>query len=141
MRCWRPVVVHFFLPESHLVVALIVLLATNAKRVMARRSLNDYQPKNPLLDKPKRSLHNRMDALLGNSAAVAAQLIEGRAPRDRVHLIRNGIDLARFANPKSVSRLADKVVIVCVVNHTPYKGYADLVSALAQVPREPAWEL
>lgn len=141
MREWRPDVVHFFLPESYLVGAPIALLASNAKRVMSRRSLNDYQTKHPLLAKLERALHKRMDALLGNSAAVTAQLIEEGAPHDRVHLIRNGIDLARFANPKPVPRPAEKVVIACVANLIPYKGHADLIDALAQVPREPTWEL
>ncbi|MBL0930416.1 MAG: glycosyltransferase [Alphaproteobacteria bacterium] len=141
MRDWRPDVVHFFLPESYLVGAPIALLASNAKRVMSRRSLNDYQAKHPLLARLERILHKRMDALLGNSAAVTAQLIDEGAPRDRVHLIRNGIDLARFANPKPVPRPADKVVIACVANLIPYKGHADLIDALALVPREPAWEL
>ncbi len=141
MRGWRPDVVHFFLPESYLVGAPIALLTSNAKRVMSRRSLNDYQAKHPLLAKLERALHKRMDALLGNSAAVTAQLVEEGAPRDRVHLIRNGIDLARFANSKPVPRPADKVVIACVANLIPYKGHADLIDALAQIPREPAWEL
>ncbi|MBN9495482.1 MAG: glycosyltransferase [Alphaproteobacteria bacterium] len=141
MREWRPDVVHFFLPESYLVGAPIALLTSNAKRVMSRRSLNDYQTKHPLLAKLERVLHKRMDALLGNSAAVTAQLIDEGAARDRVHLIRNGIDLARFATPKPVPRPTDNVVIACVANLIPYKGHADLIDALAQVPREPAWEL
>jgi glycosyltransferase involved in cell wall biosynthesis len=141
MRSWRPDVVHFFLPESYLVGAPIALLTSNAKRVMSRRSLNNYQAKYPLLAKLERALHKRMDALLGNSAAVTAQLIDEGAPRDRVHLIRNGIDLARFANPKPVPRPAEKVVIACVANLIPYKGHADLIDALAQVPCDPAWEL
>lgn len=141
MREWRPDVVHFFLPESYLVGAPIALMVSNAKRVMSRRSLNDYQAKHPLLAKLERALHKRMDAVLGNSAAVTAQLIEEGAARDRVYLIRNGIDLARFANPKPVPRPADKVVIACVANLIPYKGHADLIDALALVPCEPAWEL
>lgn len=141
MREWRPDLVHFFLPESYLVGAPIALLALSAKRVMSRRSLNDYQAKHPLLAKLERALHKRMDALLGNSAAVTAQLIDEGAPRDRVHLIRNGIDLARFANPKPAPRPAEKAVIACVANLIPYKGHADLIDALARIPREPAWEL
>jgi glycosyltransferase involved in cell wall biosynthesis len=141
MRGWRPDVVHFFLPESYLVGGPIALLTSNAKRVMSRRSLNDYQAKHPLLAKLERVLHKRMDAVLGNSAAVTAQLIDEGAPPNRVHLIHNGIDLARFANPQPVPRPADKVVIACVANLIPYKGHADLIDALAQIPREAAWEL
>lgn len=141
MRGWQPDVVHFFLPESYLVGAPVALLTSNAKRVMSRRSLNDYQAKHPLLAKLERALHKRMDALLGNSAAVTAQLIDEGAARDRVHLIRNGIDLARFADPKPVPRPADRVVIACIANLIPYKGHADLIDALARIPRTPDWEL
>lgn len=141
MREWQPDIVHFFLPESYLVGAPIALLASNAKRVMSRRSLNDYQAKHLLLAKVERILHKRMHALLGNSLAITEQLIDEGAPRDRVRLIHNGVDLARFGNPDPVPRPADKAVIACVANLIPYKGHADLIDALAMMPREPAWEL
>lgn len=148
LRSWRPDIVHFFLPEAYLVGAPIACAVSSAKRVMSRRSLNDYQAKHPALARVERALHGRMDASLGNSAAVTAQLIEEGAPRDRVHLIRNGIDLARFASPKprAATRAAlgtpdDAVVLACVANLIPYKGHADLIDALAAVPPAPAWEL
>lgn len=141
LRDWRPDIVHFFLPESYLVGAPIALLASRAKRVMSRRSLNEYQTKHPLLAKIERILHKRMHALLGNSLAITEQLIDEGAPRDRVCLIHNGVDLARFGNADPVPRPADKAVVACVANLIPYKGHADLIDALAMMPRERAWEL
>lgn len=148
MRSWRPDIVHFFLPEAYLVGAPIALAVSRAKRVMSRRSLNDYQAKHPMLARLERALHGRMQALLGNSAAVAAQLIDEGAPRESVHLIRNGIDLARFGAPRPRAAVRAElgtpdgaVVLVCVANLIPYKGHADLIDALAQTPRDLSWEL
>jgi glycosyltransferase involved in cell wall biosynthesis len=148
MRRWRPDIVHFFLPEAYLVGAPIALAASRAKRVMSRRSLNDYQAKHPMLARLERALHGRMQALLANSAAVAAQLIGESAPKERVHLIRNGIDLARFRTPRPRANVRAElgtadgaVVLACVANLIPYKGHADLIDALAQMPRDLSWEL
>jgi glycosyltransferase involved in cell wall biosynthesis len=148
MRSWKPDIVHFFLPEAYLVGAPIARVVSSAKRVVSRRSLNDYQVKRPALARLERALHASMQALLGNSAAVTAQLIAEGAPARRVHLIRNGIDLARFERPRARAALRaelgtspDTVAIACVANLIPYKGHADLIDALARLPRDPPWEL
>jgi glycosyltransferase involved in cell wall biosynthesis len=148
MRSWKPDIVHFFLPEAYLVGAPIARVVSSAKRVVSRRSLNDYQVKRPALARLERALHASMQALLGNSAAVTAQLIAEGAPAPRVHLIRNGIDLARFERPRARAALRaelgtspDTVAIACVANLIPYKGHADLIDALARLPRDPPWEL
>jgi glycosyltransferase involved in cell wall biosynthesis len=148
MRNWKPDIVNFFLPEAYLVGAPIALAKSSAKLVMSRRSLNHYQVKHPLLARLERSLHGRMDALLGNSAAVVVQLIAEGAPRPRVHLIRNGVDLARFENAKSrdetragIGTAQDVVVVSCVANLIPYKGHADLIDALVPLRGKSNWEL
>lgn len=148
MRSWKPDIVNFFLPEAYLVGAPIAMASCTAKLVMSRRSLNHYQAKHPILARLERSLHGRMDALLGNSEAVAVQLIAEGASRARVHLIRNGVDLARFENAKSraATRAAigteqDAVVVSCVANLIPYKGHADLIDALVPLRGKSNWEL
>lgn len=148
MRAWKPDIVHFFLPEAYLVGAPIAMAVSSAKRVVSRRSLNDYQAKHPALARLEHALHGCMRALLGNSAAVTAQLVEEGAPKDRVHLIHNGIDLARFEGRRAretvradLGTAEDAVVLACVANLIPYKGHEDLIDALARVPRAPAWEL
>ncbi|MCM0020965.1 MAG: glycosyltransferase [Tagaea sp.] len=148
MRGWRPDIVHFFLPEAYLVGAPIAMAVSRAKRAMSRRSLNDYQAKHPGLARLERALHGRMHALLANSAAVRAQLIGEGAPAARAHLIRNGIDLARFERPRprgetraEIGTPENAVVVACVANLIPYKGHADLIDALARLPGDPSWEL
>jgi len=89
-----------------------------------------------------------MHALLGNSQAVLDDLVAEGAPRDRLHLIRNGIDLSRFAAPApraavraAIGTAPDTLVFVCVANLIAYKGHADLLAALAAARGLPAWEL
>jgi glycosyltransferase involved in cell wall biosynthesis len=148
LRAWRPAIVHFFLPEAYLAGAPVALLASGARRAMSRRSLNEYQAKWPLLARLERMLHGRMHALVGNSQAVVDQLAAEGVPRAHLYLIRNGIDLARFAAPASrastrasIGTGEETLVLVCVANLIPYKGHAELVDALAAARGLPAWEL
>ncbi len=139
---WRPDVVHFFLPGAYLIGAPIALLISPAKRAMSRRSLNDYQSKRPIVAQLERALHARMHALLGNSRAVTAQLIDEGAPPDLVHLIRNGIDIARFDGCSADPASRDRLELLCVANLLPYKGHADLIDALALATKDiPDWRL
>ncbi|MBL8807268.1 MAG: glycosyltransferase [Rhodospirillales bacterium] len=147
MRRWRPDVVHFFLPEAYLVGAPLALAFGNARLAMARRSLNDYQRRRPLLARIERLLHGRMDALVGNAARVVEQLAEEGAPRERLHVIRNGVDLTRFEGAKSryearamLGLGPEVLVLIVVANLIPYKGHEDLIDALAAVGRSmPDW--
>lgn len=148
MRGWRPAIIHFFLPEAYLAGAPVALLASGARRVMSRRSLNDYQMKRPFLARIERRLHSCMHAIVGNSQAVVDELAREGAPRERVHLIRNGIDLSRFIAPRDRSAVRaaigtqlDTVVFACVANLIPYKGHADLIDALSVAHSLPEWEL
>jgi glycosyltransferase involved in cell wall biosynthesis len=148
LRAWKPEIVHFFLPEAYLVGAPIALVASDACRVVSRRSLNDYQLKWPLLARLEHALHGRMDALLANNQAAIDQLAAEGAPRVRLHLIRNGIDLARFSDsaPRARTRASigapdGTIVFICVANLIGYKGHADLIDSLAAGQNLPAWEL
>jgi glycosyltransferase involved in cell wall biosynthesis len=139
LRDWRPDAVHFFLPEAYLIGAHIALAASRAQRLMSRRSLNDYQVRHPLLARFERLLHPRMDALLGNATVVVEQLVQEGAPAGRTHLIRNGLNLARFADVPARAELRrsldvgeSTLVLLIVANIIPYKGHADLIDALAR---------
>lgn len=141
IRTGRPLV-HTFLPEAYLFGASVALLQGAAATIMSRRSRNHYQLRHPIAAWVERRLHQRVDALIGNSRAVIQDLLIEGAPPDRVHLIYNGIDAARFftGEAKLERREAlraelelpdDRVVLTCVANLFLYKGHADLLDALA----------
>jgi len=139
---WRPDIVHFFLPGAYLVGAPLALLTSGAKRVVSRRSLNDYQSKRPELARLERWLHGQMHALAGNSAAIIAQLAAEGAPRERLHLIHNGVDLTAYDAPSVSPCLSRPLTLLIVANLIPYKGHADLIAALAGIAdRMPEWHL
>ncbi len=141
MRVWRPDIVHFFLPEAYLVGAPVALLAGGrARLVMSRRSLAAYQAKRPLLARIERWLHGRMDAVIGNSDAIARELATEGVPPEKLRTIRNGIDLARFDRPQAGT--GTPLTLLIVANLIGYKGHADLIDALA-LARDalPDWQL
>lgn len=138
---WRPGVVHLFLPEAYLVGGLAAWCAGRRPRVMSRRSLNAYQTAHPREAGIERWLHGRMDALVGNSRAICAELATEGAPADRIALLPNGVVMAPATLSRDQARAAlgvteDAVVIACVANLIPYKGHVDLVEAFARVRRD-----
>jgi glycosyltransferase involved in cell wall biosynthesis len=145
----RPDIVHFILPPAYLVGGLVSLVAPTRVRMMSRRNLNHYQRRFPFLAQIERWLHQRMAAVVGNSAAIVAELRDEGAPAARLHLIRNGIELARFADADgaavraALGISATALVLITVANLNPYKGHADLIEALGRSKdRLPAdWQL
>jgi glycosyltransferase involved in cell wall biosynthesis len=141
IRRHRPLV-HTFLMAAPLALALGARAI-----VMSRRSRNFYLEKHPLAGRAERFLHPRMDALVGNSHAVASDLLAEGAPAERVHVIENGIDLAPFEATamNSGTRAAARArlgipeqacVLACVANLFAYKGHADLLAAIAALAPE-----
>jgi glycosyltransferase involved in cell wall biosynthesis len=137
---WRPSIIHFFLPTAYLLGGLCSLVLGRRIFVMSRRSLNRYQTKSPSLAKVEKWLHGRMNAVLGNSAAVVRELREEGVVESRLGLLYNGIDMVPFDKlpPRSSIRnslgVGDGVfLMVCVANLIPYKGHVDLVRALSNI--------
>lgn len=145
IRRARPDLVHFFLPQAYIVGGLAAVLLGIRPRIMSRRSLNAYQAGKPLAARFEHWLHKRMDRLVANSSAVAAELRSEGVPASRITTIVNGIDTARFAGTgRAPARAAlgladDEVAIVSVANLIPYKGHADLVAALGAARLPPRW--
>ena len=107
---------------------------------MSRRSMNDYQRKRPCLAWFERQLHRTLHAALGNSEAVVSQLAgEGIHP-EKLAMIYNGIDLSPFLRVRGRDIVRRELglpngafVLILVANLIPYKGHADLLSALALI--------
>jgi len=137
LRARRPDIVHFFLPGAYLVGALCSAVV-RTKRVMSRRSLAHYQARYPGVRAAERQLHRRMDAVLANSRAVAAELLAEGVPPERLGLIHNGVAIPAVAPGRAAARarlsIADgALVMVCVANLIPYKGHRDLLAALERI--------
>ncbi len=141
----RTDIVHFFLPFSYLAGAPFALLLSRPKIVMSRRSLNRYQNAYPkIFTKIERWLHNKIDAISGNSQKVLEQLItrEG-ATSAKTHLIYNGIatmDLSTNSITKAALTMREyyqidknDIVLVIVANLIPYKGHHDLLDAVSML--------
>ena len=142
--------VHYFLPEPYLIGCMVSPFAGAPMRIMSRRSLSDYQRRHPALGALERRLHAGTALLLGNSKAVADQLVAETGTPGKVGLIHNGIalDQGKTGVPAEQVRRAlglagDAFVITIVANLIDYKGHADLLEALAIArPKLPAaWRL
>ena len=149
-----PDIAHFFLPEAYLIGGLTSLVAGRTHRIMSRRNQNRYQQTRPLAARLEGWLHRRMDAIVGNSRVVMSELAMEGGPPERLTMIANGIETARFAplGPGYAGREAarkrfglgaDSLAIVMLATLLPYKGHADVLTALARAaPRLPSrWRL
>lgn len=138
----KPQIVHFYLPLAYMLGAPVALLARVPIKVMSRRSLNIYQRKRPLVHQIERWLHAQMATVLGNSEQVVRELVDQEGcPPEKVGLIYNGTDLSAIAAARrfDISILgipAGSFILIMVANLIPYKGHADLLSALGEVAPE-----
>ena len=140
LRKRRPDVLHFFLPESYLVGAIVAIAAGHRVCVMSRRSLSHYQRNHRFLAGLERILHRRMTALLGNSQAVVDELAGEAGDRGKIGLIHNGVEVPPLNDAQQRVGLrgrlglpVDAFVMVIVANLITYKGHADLLDALALI--------
>ena len=155
LRLWwravrlRPTALHAYLPLTNFLGTVAGRLALVPVVITSRRALGTHQDRHPLW-RPFDRLANRLSTLVTvNSRAVAADTVarDGIAP-NRLVLIPNGLDFSRFDEPlgeRAAMRTAlgldtpDGITpgIVVVGNLIPYKGYADLIDAIAQLkPRD-----
>jgi len=135
----KPDILHYFLPEPYLI-GSAAAAGRNPIKIMSRRSLSVYQGNHPMLAKLERLLHRTVAALIGNSSAVAAQLITESGAPEKVGIIHNGIEppppvdtAARAAHRRAVGIPADAFVIATIANLIPYKGHSDLLAGLGAV--------
>ena len=131
-------IIHFFLPASYWLGAPLSFIFSNAKRVMSRRSLNDYLSHRPFIRQFESFLHRRMHFILGNSKSVVDQLIAEGSPPNKTGLIYNGVSAPVSSTNPSTLRQAlgipeSSLVLVIVANLIAYKGHIDLLKAMAQV--------
>ncbi|MBK8978581.1 MAG: glycosyltransferase [Planctomycetes bacterium] len=81
----------------------------------------------------------RANAVICVSAALQRRLLEFGAPADRMHVLRNGVDLATFRPVEPLSRAAlmqdpSRHLLLMVGHLTPLKGQDRALDALAMLP-------
>jgi glycosyltransferase involved in cell wall biosynthesis len=97
--------------------------------VHSGRMVTSHSPRRVHLD---RLLYRRADAVIVLNNEQAA-FLEDRlhVPRSRIHLMPNGLDMARFAPPSPGSR--SNLEVVCVASLTPVKDHQTLLKAWSSV--------
>jgi glycosyltransferase involved in cell wall biosynthesis len=135
----KPQIMHFFLPLAYMLGAPLAILLRVPVKVMSRRSLNTYQGGQSGVHRIERFLHARMNAVVANSKRVARDLIESEGcPPDKVGLIYNGTDLSAVSaaardESSGEGQAAPPLTLIIVANLIPYKGHADLLTALGGI--------
>ncbi len=129
---------HFFLPKSYLLGGFLTLFSSK-KKIMSRRSLNNYHKKyffiSLILEK---FLHRQMNLILTNTEAIKEQLITNESvSNDKVKVIPNFITSVgqRKKTKKKILRF------IYVANFIPYKNHLVLLEICSKIKVENRWEL
>jgi glycosyltransferase involved in cell wall biosynthesis len=133
-------IIHTLLPDAYLIGSLANILVRRRPLVMSRLSMNAYQNLKPFRGILERHvLHRFVHRAIGNSNAILTQLRTEGLPASKLHLIRNGIDVAAFER-EMVSReqarhylglSSGSLIFSSVANLHGYKGHRDLLNALS----------
>ena len=135
-------VVHAFLSEPYLAASLSQLTLSQPRPALihGRRSLAFYAARHRFARPLEVAAHRLSTVLVGNSTAVANELIVEARSSDKVCIIHNGIPIGGLVSPseRSAARKTfglpdDAFVLSLVANFHSYKGHADLLAALARV--------
>lgn len=126
--------VHCFDFYSNIVGVPAARLARTPAVIASQRDMGDIRPRSQQL------IHSlalgRATHILVNSEAIAARLTHLRAGReDRLGVIHNGVDLARFAPVAPLANAEDLMTVGTLAMLRPEKGLVQLVEAAAIVAR------
>ncbi len=133
-------VVHAYLSEPYLAAfaAYKSMLGPKPPLVLGRRSLAFYGAKHPYMRLVEHRAHRTATRLVGNSAAVATELMRECGAPEKVVVIYNGIPLGepvsaaeRREARKAFGVAEDELLLAMVANFHPYKGHIDLIEALS----------
>jgi glycosyltransferase involved in cell wall biosynthesis len=135
LRSRRVQIVHCFDFYSNILGVTAARLARVPVIIASQRDLGNLRPRS------QQRLHEAMLRLathvLVNSEAIAERLASSHAARaGRLSVIRNGVDLSRFAPPQAVPSRSRTLIVGVLANLRPEKGLHQLVEAAALVIRE-----
>jgi glycosyltransferase involved in cell wall biosynthesis len=133
-------ILHAFLSEPYFAAYGAHMLTFGRKPALihGRRSLAFYGARHPFARTLEQVMHGRATMLVGNSTAVATELMTECRQPEKVAVIHNGIPLlgavtgAERAAARAEFGIADdERVFAMVANFHPYKGHRELIEALA----------
>ncbi len=130
---------HYFYPDG-VAAALLASYFNKPLAITARGTDLNLIPQFAL---PRRMIQwaaRRADACIGVCAALVEVLDELGTPRDRLHVMRNGVDLQRFrpipqADARRTLGLADAPLLLSVGYLTERKGHHLVIAAMPAVLR------
>ena len=128
---------HYFYPDgvaaAHLADALSLPLV-----ISARGSDINLLPQNPAVRRRMLAAAKRAQALVAVSAALGRRMVEIGLPEEKIHILRNGVDLDHFSvRDRAAERAAlglDGPLILSVGNLYELKGHHLIIEALNQHP-------
>ncbi|MEO1574827.1 MAG: glycosyltransferase [Pseudomonadota bacterium] len=134
----RPVLdAHYFYPDG-------VAAAHLARRhdlplmITARGSDVNLLPENPAVRRRMLAAAERAQALVAVSEALGERMAEIGLPRDKIHVLRNGVDLDKFTvSDRAATRAGlgfDGPLILSVGNLLELKGHHLVIEAMTQHP-------
>lgn len=132
---------HFFLPKSYIIGGILTFFSRK-KKIMSRRSLNNYHKKYLYLSKfVEKILHKKMDFILVNSSAIKNQLAKTEGvPISKIKVIPN-FKLETNNIPIIKSFGASKVKFGYVANFIKYKRHLTLIEICSKLKVRKKWEL
>lgn len=133
----RPDIVHSFLYTAYIVGVICGRLAGVPITIASRRSLG-YFKEGSILKQPLENFVNKFtDYVLVNSEAVRRDVLRReKIDPKKIHLIYNGVDLAKFQKQVDVPKIRQQLnipdgslVIGVVANLIHYKGHKELIES------------
>lgn len=149
IRKQNPKFIHYFLPRAYIFGGICNFFTGQRIQIMSRRSLNNYHKRLPWVRILEKWLHRRMTLIAGNSMQVMRQLEFEGVSLNKLRLIYNGVESARFKRQCNKEKLrlqlnlpVNAVLLIMVANLFYYKGHADLLEALRLIQHKmPTWLL
>lgn len=144
VRATRPSIVHGVLLHAYVLGAFAARLTGVPVVVASRRSLSLFKREKPFMRLAERIMNRWTDHVVANSEAVRQDTIATeRLPPEKVAVIYNGVDLARYdrIGGETVRELRRELglgaapVVVVVANLIAYKGHEYFLRSWAEVCR------
>ena len=139
--------IHAVLEYSYATSGISSLFNTQ-KLAMSRLSLNFYQQRyREFYFLERYVLHKRVDAFLANSKAVLQDILLEGISKTKARIVFSGTAAEDYTHPPHLRaqmrrqlELSDAALVFsAVANLWSYKGYADLITALAQADLPQGW--